>query len=259
MRSLLAATALAAVCRAQDVKPSAKMINGGTPPGVPATFDCKARAAAWEYGKHLLPERGDFKTLFEALQLQDCNLPTPAEMDVFKPESFPTPSGALFVDPIKGSDKNDGAQTSPFKTIVAAVAAAGAKQAVLLRAGNYYTDTVQVTKKQSGLTIQNYNGEEVIVSGGTPLSIAKSAWKPDPKKPGRFVANLTGMGIKEITGLRRDGQRSIRAKYPNGNMELSGNWLSGSSAGMGGGDYTKVLVSHSLLPLHIFITMAHHC
>ena len=37
---------------------------------MPPTFDCKARAAAWEYGKYLLPDRGDFRTLFEALQLQ---------------------------------------------------------------------------------------------------------------------------------------------------------------------------------------------
>jgi hypothetical protein len=37
--------------QSQDVHPTGKMINGGTPPGVPPTFDCKARAAAWEYGK----------------------------------------------------------------------------------------------------------------------------------------------------------------------------------------------------------------
>lgn len=31
----------------------------------------------------------------------------------------------------------------------------------------------------------------------------------------------------------------IRAKYPNGNMEESGNWLQGAGASMGGGEYVK--------------------
>ena len=47
---------------------------------------------------------------------------------------------------------------------------------------------------------------------------------------GRMVADMKGKGIKEITGMRLNGARSIRAKFPNGNMELSGNWLSGPSS-----------------------------
>ena len=69
MRSLATVLLMCAATVRGQVKPSGKMTNGGTPPGVPPTFDCKARAAAWEYGKYLLPERGDFRTLFEALQL----------------------------------------------------------------------------------------------------------------------------------------------------------------------------------------------
>ena len=45
-------------------------LNPGTPQGVPASFDCAVREFAWEYGKHLLPDRGEFRTLFDALQLQ---------------------------------------------------------------------------------------------------------------------------------------------------------------------------------------------
>ena len=48
------------------------MIQPGTPPGVPPEFDCAMRSLAWKYGKKKLPERGDFKTLFESLQLQVC-------------------------------------------------------------------------------------------------------------------------------------------------------------------------------------------
>ena len=51
MRPILAVLLCFALASAQDVKPSGKMINSGTPTGVPPTFDCKARAAAWEYGR----------------------------------------------------------------------------------------------------------------------------------------------------------------------------------------------------------------
>ena len=144
------------------------------------------------------------------------------------------------MDAAKGSDSGAGTSAAPLKTIMAAVAkAAGAKATVVLKAGTYYTGTVNIGKEHSGLTIQNAAGEAVTVSGGVPLTVAAADWKPDPLMKGRMVADMKGKGIKEITGLRLDGQRSIRAKYPNGNMELSGNWLSGSNAGMGGGDYFK--------------------
>lgn len=190
--------------------------------------------------RYLLPERGDFRTLFEALQLQDCGLTTPAEMDEFKPPSFTAPADAIYVDAASGSDSAVGTAAAPLKSIQAAVAKAqGSKATVVLKAGTYYTDTVQIGKEHSGLTVQNAPGEAVTVSGGVPLSVAASDWKPDPLMKGRMVADLKGKGIDEITGLRLDGQRSIRAKYPNGNMELSGNWLSGAGAAMGGGDYFK--------------------
>ena len=185
--------------------------------------------------------------MFESLQ--DCGLTTPAEMDVFKPPTYPTPADAIVVDAEKGSDSAAGTAAAPLKTIAAAVAkAAGKKATVVLNAGTYHTDTVQIGKEHSGLTIQNATGAAVTVSGGVPLSIAASDWKPDPLKPARMVADLKGKGITEMTGLRLDGQRSIRAKYPDGNMELSGNWLSGANAGMGGGDYFKGVRAAALFP-----------
>ena len=43
------------------------MINSGTPDGVPASFDCALRSLAYDYGRALLPGRGTFRTLFDAL------------------------------------------------------------------------------------------------------------------------------------------------------------------------------------------------
>lgn len=132
-------------------------------------------------------------SLIRALQLQDCNLKTPSEMDVFKPPTLPTPAGAIFVDAAKGVDTAAGTEAAPLKSIAAAVAkASGAKATIVLRAGTYYTDTVHIGKEHSGLTIQNYAGEKVTVSGGVPLSIAAADWKKDPAKAGRYVADLSG-------------------------------------------------------------------
>ena len=55
-----------------------------------------------------------------------------------------------------------------------------------------------------------------------------------------WVADVSSLGLTEqIVGLRRNGRRSIRARYPNGDPELSGDWLTGAEQGMGGGDYVK--------------------
>ena len=54
-----------------------------------------------------------------------------------------------------------------------------------------------------------------------------------------WVADVSSAGLSEMPGLRKDGQRAIRAKYPNGDPEQSGSFLRGANQGMGGGDYVK--------------------
>jgi hypothetical protein len=53
-----------------------------------------------------------------------------------------------------------------------------------------------------------------------------------------WVADLSGVPLRgsTLSGLRVDGQRAIRAKYPNGDPEQSGRFLRGADQGMGGGD-----------------------
>ncbi len=60
--------------------------------------------------------------------------------------------------------------------------------------------------------------------------VNSNVWKVDLSK----IVNL-----KTIPGLRVNGRRAIRAKYPNGDPEESGTWLQGESASMGGGEYIK--------------------
>ena len=323
MRSLLVTAAAYAVVATPP------FINPGTPAGVPASYDCAVRKHAWEYGKTTLPQRGDFKTLYDALQLQACDVPTPSTEDTWTPPQYPTPSsGAIFVDS-KAAHSGSGTKEAPFRTIAEALSAAVSPSTILLREGTYHTEQLRLTQKHSKVTIQNYEGERAVVSGAVPLKVnGVGAWAPHRvMKPtwvvhsgrnnvyGRanskndtdavkylgetasleackaLAANSTkgpfgsltwhspsfgppyatqcfgavsdywspvaqagvdsarieedntwkldlkGQGVKEITGLRLGEERAIRAKYPNGHPEMSGEWYFSNNPGYGAGEY----------------------
>ena len=107
---------------AADAYPTALngMIQPGTPDGVPADFDCAMRAFAYEVGKAKLPERGDFRSLFESLQLQYCNMTTPAKMDVWVPPVAAPPAEGpttVFVATDGDDAKGSGSKAAPFATL----------------------------------------------------------------------------------------------------------------------------------------------
>ena len=95
------------------------------------------------------------------------------------PRRFDSPADAVVVDCANGSDHGAGTVASPLKTLQAGVAMAQARRGktVAVRGGTCYVDAaVQVTAQDSGLTLQNYEGEEAWVSGGVPLN--KIVWEP---------------------------------------------------------------------------------
>ena len=49
--------------------------GSGSPSWAPASFDCAMRQAAYEYGKHNLPRKGAFESLYYALNLNDPSCP----------------------------------------------------------------------------------------------------------------------------------------------------------------------------------------
>ena len=207
--------------------------SDGTP-----EFNCKMRKLAWEFGQQLRPDYAGFEDLFHALGLNvDCkdevSPPTFTAADrappsKYFPVSSTAPGGgiALFVDFTKGSDSNAGSLSSPFKTVQAAVVAAANKPAVTvnLRGGTHYLSAaVQISAANRGLTIQNYLGEVVTVSGAVPLVTPR--WeKYNISGAGAganaWVADVSAAGFAEFPGLNIDGKRVTRARYPNGNPEL---------------------------------------
>jgi len=146
----------------------------GTPKvGVSRSYDCAVREHAWDFARRTLPGRGEFKTVFDALQLSRCGLVPPAAQDVYVAPRFATPTrgAVIFVDANNtGARRGDGSKAEPFSTLRAAVAAAEGKPAatIVLRAGIHYTEGVVLTVLHSGLTIQNFEGENASVSGPCP-------------------------------------------------------------------------------------------
>eukprot|EP00912_Choanoflagellata_sp_UC4_P000575 UC4_evm2s355 len=223
-----------------------QLVHSGTPAGINPESDCSMRKFAWENdfsnfnysiiiidGKKLQPSRGEFRSLFDALQLEACGVDVPEYMDSWKPptKATPTPKEALevTVDPVNGDDLTAAISPSgtPFKSIKAAIAFLRNVRDVshentkvahmVLRAGTHFlTETIQLGPDDSWLTIRNADGEEAIVSGGVNLT---TKWKPSSRCKGCFEVNLDGQ-VDDILGLRLDGVREIRSRYPNFDPEL---------------------------------------
>jgi hypothetical protein len=196
-----------------------------TDAGVTASYDCEMRKHAYEFAQKTLPERGDFKSAYDALQLAACGVPPPGTTDdVFKPPTLPTPSGGkvLHVD-AKAAAGGDGSAAKPFHSLEAAVAAATAPgpKTILLKGGTYYTKGVVLTPAHSDLTIQNDAGAEVTVSGAVPVTNSKDKWSIVNKATNTWKLDTKGQGLPAEFGMRVGSKRAIRAKYPNGDPETA--------------------------------------
>ena len=178
---MLRALFVACLCAAFTIRQSSATV-------ISQEYDCAFAEFAW-HEVMALTDRHDAnadalnRTVYDALQLgTQCGVPppsTPAEAS-WVPPTFPTPPpGAprVFADAVRGSDATgDGTIAHPVATVHRAVELARTLVApgatVLLRAGTYYLapgGTLELTAADSGLTIQNYEGEAAWLSGGVPL------------------------------------------------------------------------------------------
>ena len=169
--------------------------------------------------------------LWQALGLNhDCLLEVPlpifsAADRAYAPKLYPSGTTALYVDYAKGSDSNAGSLASPFKTIQSAVDAAAHKPSatVNLRGGTHYLTTpVHISAANAGLTIQNYKGEAVIVSGAVRLHPKWDKYEVPTAghSANAYVADVSAARFTEFPGFQVNGARVTRARFPNGNLEL---------------------------------------
>ena len=201
------------------------------------SFDCKMRQLGMEFAQKIQPSLSKVKlqeiadALNGAEEAQNCSVTVPdvLEEDGRKAPTFSLPnsevSSSFYVDAKKGSDSNSGTMDSPFMTINKAVMAArdaGEYSTIILREGTLYlTETVELTSKDKGLTIQNYPNEVAWVSGGKVIMPKWEKYDVDSsKKTNIYKADLSSENIATIPGLRVNMKRAIRARYPNADPEL---------------------------------------
>lgn len=92
--------------------------------------------------------------------------------------SYPLPStGAVFVDPVNGSDTNGGSVVAPFRTFQKATTSVAANGTIVLRAGTYHEGLVGTSSvyagiavQQPGVTVQNYPNEAVWFDGSSVVT-----------------------------------------------------------------------------------------
>ena len=200
------------------------------------SFDCPMRSLAMEYARKIQPNLSTQKlqeiadALNGAKEAQNCNvsvkyLPSNNNGRATRVYAVPSRASTFYVDASSGSDSNSGAMSSPFKTVdkaIMAARAAGQGSTIVLRKGTYYlTDTITLNTQDKGLTIQNYNDEEVWISGGKVITPTWEKFDVDAsKKTNIYKADLSSQGIDTVPGLRINTKRAIRARYPNADPEL---------------------------------------
>ena len=228
------------------------MVHSGSPSVTPDS-DCAIRELAYNYGKHLAPSQGDFHALFDAMQLGACNVTAPKSprtTPVGDEQSLPavddplpvTPHHALiFVAPHGAASSSDvvsirdaiqhsrALRTKHNARFSSSIEIPSFAATIVLRAGTHFlggTSPIQLGREDSHLTLRSAPGVRAVVSGGVPLS--DLTWTSSTNtacaaSKGCFQASLKGVKHlpADVLGLRRNGVREIRARYPNYDPELS--------------------------------------
>jgi len=225
MRSLLLAAAGLAAAGADSPIP----MEIGSP-----ELRCAVYKLAHEFASVVQPKitATQSRAVYDALQLDNCSkTERPARASLPEPApaartAGPHAAGSIYVDAAKGSDSAAGSLGAPLKTIEAAHAKtrqqSGSASTIVLRGGTYYLkETLALTAQDSGLTIESYTGEVAEVSGAHPLG--KLAWTAHNTSGGQNVYSAklpkSALPSGDMTGLRVDGKRGIRARWPNGDPE----------------------------------------
>lgn len=218
----------------------------------PASFDCPMRDLILEYAQYIQPflTKDKLQQIADALMgdpvNQNCTVsidklpyePSTAKPTIHSPDIDTIPT--IFICPNYGIDiidSNDnqihfGNINKPFKSIHFGLNYIRShyndksqKKQILLRKGIHYLyETLYFNPNDSHLKISSYNGEDAIISGAIPLNNLN--WKLYQKSKNNdgkdiYSAQISSdVNITEIVGLRVNGTRAIRCRYPNGNPEV---------------------------------------
>ena len=217
-------------------------------------YDCLIRALALEYAAVANPgltaaQLGDARDALEGsphFGNYSCGLSLGGTFSSPSSFSFSSSSAAataaaaaiaaavttVYVAPDGDDARGNGSLAAPFRSVHCAVAAARAAAApptaIVMRGGTYFfgeaaLGTLQLTAADSGTTFASFPGESAWISGGAPLP-AGLVWTPVNVSGGANVwaADLSRTQFADVPGLRIDGARLVRARFPNANPETDG-------------------------------------
>jgi len=195
---------------------------------VVSDFSCSVRELALTFASHILP-RVNNNGVFDALQLSSCDKDAGPSSSLLRTHrrqipKFEKDEYSIYVSPA-GHDNSPGTISEPLLSLTAALsrtramASFGQPRTIVLREGVYYQSNSIVLSgdKDSNLRIVGFPGEEVVISGGVPMTLSFSATEDDENL---FVAKIPEHVSHNFTGLLLNGKSRLPwARSPNGDVE----------------------------------------
>jgi hypothetical protein len=126
-------------------------------------------------------------------------------------------SAVAFVDP-NGNDSNSGTINQPYQTIQHCATAVAQGWTCAVRAGTYR----ETVTPKSGITIEAYNFEPVVVDGSDPVT----GWMP---YSGSIYRAPVTLGTDDMNQVFVGNQMMTEARWPNGDDLFHVNWATAQS------------------------------
>eukprot|EP00731_Ephydatia_muelleri_P028718 Em0020g362a len=193
-----------------------------TPLNIDPSLDCSLKELAWQFARKLLPQQGEFRSAFDALQLQDCGVPLPEtkarpfQNQHQQQRAVSSAPDSLYVDAVNGSDSNPGTLSQPLQSLFAAVMLLRSFRPVTtklvtiyLLPGTYYlTNTITLGPEDSNLVIVSYADEEAVISGGKLYNL-DGLWKQYVNEMGPIYPGVNAIYDSGVL----PGESNYKAQY----------------------------------------------
>ncbi len=137
---------------------------------------------------------------------------------IFETKSTAMAAAAVFADPSKGDDSQDGSEAHPWRTMQHAIEQLRPGQTLYLRGGTYFEHVYcsLLGTAEKPITISGYPGEVAILDGGIPAfeTDPATAWEPvEGGAPGEFRSTRTFPNTRDLLGLFADSNAGLQTYW----------------------------------------------
>jgi len=150
--------------------------------------------------------------------LADSVTSHPPQRPLPKPSGRPMGQGrALFADPAKGHDANDGSKDMPWRTINHALALLAPGDTLYLRGGSYFENVYCAIAgtKDKPITIRSYPGEVATIDGGIPefQTGPARAWEVVDEGLGEYRSVKAYKNLRDVIGRFGDSNVGLQTYW----------------------------------------------